>query len=212
VGLPDVRLTTPGLPAQTPEPEAGLEAAVASRADVESRRAARRALVAGADAERAASLPRVDLVAGLDVATPAPRAFAQSELRALATWDLGVRVSFSLERALAAFSRAERLEREADVLVAEEDATLRDARLEIATARAEHAALGAARATALASLEAAEELAAARTEQLRAGLVTVSQVALAEAAVLRARLDESALRAELRVAHVRALEAAGLRR
>ena len=171
---------------------------------------ARRALLALVDAERLAALPSVSLTFGVDVAAPHPRAFAQSQLEAVATWDAGVVVSFSLGQALASVARADRLESEAASLAAEE----RELRLRM---EAETAIAASDLTSGVTRLEVAieverlaRELLALRREEYEVGTLSAAQQALAEAAHLRSVLAMHEAEAEAHLAHARLLETRAL--
>ncbi len=175
-------------------------------AELEALARSRRALFAMADAERIAALPSVALTFGVDVAAPHPRAFAQTQLEPLATWDAGVVVSFSLARALASVARADQLASEAEALRAEERELADRLAAERAIAESDLEITRARRAAALDATRLASDLLTVRRAEYDAGALTAADLALAEGSYLRSVVARHEADAEAQLARARLLE------
>jgi outer membrane protein TolC len=157
--------------------------------------------------ERLSALPQVSAHFGVDVATPHPRAFAQDTLQVFTTWDAGVTVSFSLEGALMASARADRLDADADALLAQRTELERVLRLEEDDAEASLAAAQAGHRSALSSVSVAEELALIRRAQHQQGTLGAAELRVVELSLLRARLSALSSLAEVHLARGRLIAA-----
>jgi outer membrane protein TolC len=186
----------PGPPEAHPAPIA--------RAELRALDAEGRALDAAAAAQRAAAVPALALVAGVDLAAPNPRAFGQSTLETLATWDVTVQVSWSFPGAMGGLAQSQALAAQRDAIQAR--------RREVALALAEErraarvAGVVAAEGERLAaqSLDAATALTAARRAEFAAGVASALELTAAEGQRRRAALALEDARIERDLAALRA--------
>ena len=166
------------------------------------------ALRAQASAQRAAGLPRIDLVGNLISGRPNPRIFPQKDEFAR-TWDASVQLSFSPTDLFgteagrsATLARSRQLEAER--------AGLADAiELEVAQARHSLTEAEAAIRSAERGLAAAEESYRVRRALFQNGRATSVELTDAETERSRAQLEIIATRIDRRVAEVRLLHATG---
>lgn len=211
--LDDATALRPTDDALVPEPPARDEAQRAQperRADVRSLDATLRALDAQRRAEIAGLAPSLAVVAGVDYAAPNQRAFFQTTLQPLATWDLTVQLAWSLSSVLTSEGNMRRFSAQRDALEAQRRALLVSVHVELTSALAEARAAHARIEAAGSALEAAETLARARRNAFRAGSATATEVTLAEADLLRARLELDDARLEARAARARIDHATGV--
>jgi len=191
---------SPGAPDVGPPPIA--------RAELRALDAEARALDDAAAAQRAAAAPSLALVAGVDLGAPNPRAFGQSTLSALATWDVSVQVSWSLPGAMGSLAQSRALAAQRDAVQAR--------RREVALAlteerRAARAAMQAAEegaGAAAESLDAATALASARRAEFAAGVASALELTAAEAQRRRAALalEDARIERDLAALRTRAAE------
>ncbi|MDP3275167.1 MAG: TolC family protein [Deltaproteobacteria bacterium] len=168
-----------------------------------------RALESQTRATAGALAPALHVIGGVDLAAPNPRAFAQTTLTPLATWDVSVQLSWSLGQTLDAEAQLRVLSAQRDGLNAQREALSRAIEAEVTTARAELEAAVQRLAESQTGLRAAEALAAQRRGAYAAGVATATELTLAEAELLRQRIERADARLEARAAHLRVRYALG---
>ncbi|MCU0618417.1 MAG: TolC family protein [Gemmatimonadaceae bacterium] len=176
-------------------------------------RAARATATAAEARERAetyALLPRLSLVAGIDVTAPSPRAFAVSRLVGVPAWDVTVQLEWSLSALTAGVARRERAAAERDAWWARAEEVRRQLTAQRAAAEAARRSATARLANAAAGLVTAAQLAEARRAELAAGLATPLDATLAESERVRAELERADAELDLRLAQARLDFASGL--
>jgi outer membrane protein TolC len=184
----------------------------ARRAELAALDANGRALDAQRTATRGAMIPSVAVVAGVDFAAPNPRAFAQTTLAPLATWDLTVQVSWSLGQTLDAEAAARALSHQREALSHQREALSRAIDAEVGAARAELLACRRRIEAAREGLASAEALAAQRRGAFAAGAATATELTIAEAELFRQRIEREDARLEARAIAARLRFALGAQR
>jgi outer membrane protein TolC len=187
---------SPGAPDAHPPPIA--------RAELRALDAEARALDSATAAQRAAAVPSLAVVAGVDLAAPNPRAFGQSTLEALATWDVSVQVSWSLPGAMSSLAQSQSLAAQRDVIRARRREVTLALAEERRAARAATQAAEEGEGVATRSLEAATALATARRAEFAAGVASALELTAAEAQRRRAALALEDARIERDLAALRA--------
>jgi outer membrane protein TolC len=157
-------------------------------------------------------IPSVAVVAGVDFAAPNPRAFAQTTLAPLATWDLTVQVSWSLGQTLDAEAAARALSHQREALSHQREALSRAIDAEVGAARAELLACRRRIEAAREGLASAEALAAQRRGAFAAGAATATELTIAEAELFRQRIEREDARLEARAIAARLRFALGAQR
>ncbi|MFO0562085.1 MAG: TolC family protein [Polyangiales bacterium] len=168
-----------------------------------------RALEGQAGAARGALFPSLVVTGGVDVAAPNPRAFAQTTLTPLATWDVSVQLSWSLGQTLDHEAQLRVLAAQRQALEAQRDALSRALDAEVSSARAEEQAARRRIEEATTGLRAAEALAEQRRGAYQAGAATATELTIAEAELVQKRLELADARLEARAASLRLRYALG---
>lgn len=180
------------------------------RPEVRALEADRRALDAQSRAATAAAFPSLAVVANADLAAPNPRAFAQTQLQWLATWDVSVQLSWSLPGAMAALATSRSAEAARDAVTArrvELDRAIAEERdnastwVHVAEQRREEAR---------SALETATLLETARRAEFAVGTATALDVVVVANQRLRAALELQDADVELDLGRLRQRYAAGL--
>jgi len=180
------------------------------RPEVRALEADRRALDAQSRAATAAAFPSLAVVANADLAAPNPRAFAQTQLQWLATWDVSVQLSWSLPGAMAALANGRSAE------AARDAAAARRVELERAIAEERDNAVTWVRVAeqrrdeARSALENATSLETARRAEFAVGSATALDVVVTANQRLRAALELQDADVELDLGRLRQRYAAGL--
>ena len=157
---------------------------------------------------KAGYLPRIDAFADLTVANPNPRVFAQ-EARWDATWDAGVRLTWTVNEMFAA-SSATAEARARTAAITEQKGTIRDAlRLEVASAYADAKRSVAIINASERGIVSAQEALRVRLELFRVGEASGSDLIDAEKELTSARLRQIEGRIGLLVAKARLDHAVG---
>ncbi|HTU59947.1 MAG TPA: TolC family protein [Polyangiales bacterium] len=176
--LADEELRTQAL---APKPELGPSPRIAAL-EAQAAAASERASAASLD-----RLPKLSLVGGFEVAAPNPRVFVQDRLLFIPSWDVGVRLEWSLSQLTVGGATADRERAQHQALVArveearrklhaERSGALRE--LELVHARVERSLLHVQHATALT---------AARRGELETGTTLPVNVVLAETDLAQAK-------------------------
>lgn len=168
-----------------------------------------RALDGQARATRGALAPSLVVSGGVDVAAPNPRAFAQTTLTPLATWDVSVQLSWSLGQTLDQEAQLRVLSAQRRALEAQREALARGIDAELSSARIEVQASLRRIEEANTGLRAAEALATQRRGAYAAGAATATELTLAEAELVQKRLELADARLEARGAILRLRYALG---
>lgn len=158
----------------------------------------------------AALFPSLAVVAGADLAAPNPRAFAQTELRWLATWDVSVQLSWSLTGAMQSRATARGLDAAREAVAARQLELARAIREERSAAAASIEVAQARRGEAESALALATRLEQARRAEFSAGTATAVEVSAAASQRLRAALDLQDAEVETALGTLRLRYAAGL--
>jgi outer membrane protein TolC len=218
VGVPSTTRIEPAEPLSEPETvapalEPGADVTEALVGEAFARRPERTALqerIAAGEAreraEKAARLPQVSLAGGFDYANPNRRILPPSA-QWDDSWDLGISLSWSLFDGGRSTAAAERARAQTEALRQRAADVDRRIRLEVTARHLDVAAAREAVAVAARNLEAARENARVASERERAGVIPSSERLDAEVLQLRAALDHTQARADLRTARA-ALERA----
>jgi outer membrane protein TolC len=162
-----------------------------------------RALSSQSRAAAGSIAPSLSVTGGLDIAAPNPRAFAQSTIVPLATWDLSVQLSWSLAQVLDGEASLRVVSAQRRALEAQRDALARAIDAEIVATRADFEGSLRRLDEARRGLVAAEALATQRRGAFSAGAATATELTLAEADLLRQRLELADARLEARASRAR---------
>lgn len=190
------------IPSQTP----------ANRAEISAIDANTRALEGQARATTATLFPSLAVVGGVDVAAPNPRAFAQTSLTPLATWDVTVQLSWSLGQALDAEAALRSLASQRQALTLQRDALSRAIDAEIRSARAECESVQQRLDEAQRGFQAAQTQVEQRRGAFAAGAATATELTIAEAEFFRQQIEQTDAQLELRSAGIKLRFALGLLR
>ncbi len=180
-------------------PEALVAAALEARPDLSALRARSRAAEAGVRAARGAYFPQASFLAGYDYANPNSRVLPL-EARWQGTWSLGVNVAwtpFDSGRTSAAVAQARA---QADALTHLTQDLERRVRLDVGARLADLATARAAVGVAERGLEAARENLRVGRDRYREGVLASSDLLDAETVLLRAGLEHTSARAQVRLA------------
>jgi outer membrane protein TolC len=169
-----------------------------------------RALDAQSRAASAAAFPSLSFVANADYAAPNPRAFAQTTLRPLATWDVSIQLSWSLPGAMAALATRRSTEAARDAVDARRIELHRAIDEERDNANTWVRVAEQRRDEARSALETATTLETARRAEFAAGTTAALDVTVAATQRLRAALELQDAEVELDLGHLRQRYAAGL--
>jgi outer membrane protein TolC len=181
-----------------PTPEL-LAAATAARPEILALRSRIAANRAAAGAVRAALRPQASLSGGYDYADPNPRILPLED-RFRTSWSIGATVSLSLFDGGRTAAAAAQIDAQADALAHRLDDLERHVRLEVTQRLLD---LATARQTAVVagrSLESALENVRVARDRYHEGVIPSSELLDAETALLRAGLDRTAARAQVRLA------------
>lgn len=184
-------------------------AAAGVRPEISAIDANLRALDGQARATRGALAPSLLVTGGVDVAAPNPRAFAQTTLTPLATWDVSVQLSWSLGQTLDHEAQLRVLSAQRRALEAQREALTRGIEAELTSARVEVQASLRRIEESNTGLRAAEALATQRRGAYAVGAATATELALAEAELVQKRLELADARLEARGAILRLRYALG---
>jgi len=147
---------------------------------------------AAAASERASAasldrLPKLSLVGGIEVAAPNPRVFVQDRLLFIPSWDVGVRLEWSLSQLTVGGATVDRERAQHQALLARVEDTRRKLHAERSGALRELELVHARVERALLHVQHAEALAAARRGELETGTTLPVNVVLAEADLAQAK-------------------------
>lgn len=132
-------------------------------------------------------LPKVRLYGAVDVAAPNPRVFATTRLVAIPSWEVGVRLEWSLSQLTVGGARTEQARAQHAALVARLDEARRKLEAEREGTRGELVAAQARIERARSRVDHATALAKARRGELEAGTALPLNVVIAETDLARAK-------------------------
>lgn len=195
-------------PADTTTLEALGQEALAKRLELRSISETERATTSLVSGARAQYLPRIDAFASATYANPNQRIFPQKdEFRA--TWEAGVRLSWTVNDTLAAPAAVTEAKARAAQITALKEQLLQGLRLEVASTYGDLKRAEATIDAAERGLVAAEETLRVQTELFRAGRATSVAIVDAETALVQARLQRVNARVGVLIAKTRLEHAAG---
>jgi len=142
------------------------------------------------DASSYARLPRLSAYGIADLSAPSPRVFVLDRLQAIPTWEVGIRLEWSLSQGTVGSAKEAEARHQAEALAARVTAARRAIVAEREGAMAELRAAEARLLLAEGRVARAEELARARRGELAAGTALPLAVVVAQADVLRAKNEQ----------------------
>jgi outer membrane protein TolC len=171
--------------------------------------AAVRAADTRADAQRLAMLPHLNLVGGIELSAPNPRAFAVDSAEVVPSWDISLTLDWSLSSLTTGSALHDQALAEREALRARVEGIRRTLIRERQAAVAARSSAEARVSAALLGVTTATRLAQARRNELVVGMATPLDVTNAESELVRAELEAADAELDLRLAEAQLAYAEG---